>query len=223
MTKHDKYAKQRQAALDKWYKDKIASIDASRELTLKRLERKFLAKLNKIEKQRLQKNKQEENKQRVKKWLKPKRVAIRKPKEKPITKLKKEAFAQFQKYIRLSKSDKNGICTCISCWKQSRRNRQMDWWHYIPASWSITDFDESNVRPQCVLCNRHPAPSNWFRWLSGNIIAYRSMLILKIGEKHVAALESKRSVKQIQDAQFYQAIIDRYKQLNKELEKTKKQ
>ena len=49
------------------------------------------------------------------------------------------------------------------------------------------------------------------------------MLILEIGEGRVMALESKRGIKQVQDAKFYQAIIDRYKPLNKELEKTKKQ
>lgn len=72
------------------------------------------------------------------------------------TKLVKKLDVVFSKYIRLSNSDKNGYCTCVTCgnkfyWKEIQAGHFMSRKHYS------TRWDENNVKPQCVACNVYRA------------------------------------------------------------------
>ena len=72
------------------------------------------------------------------------------------TKLVKKLDVVFSKYIRLSNSDKNGYCTCVTCgnkfyWKEIQAGHFMSRKHYS------TRWDENNVKPQCVRCNVYRA------------------------------------------------------------------
>ena len=72
------------------------------------------------------------------------------------TKLVKKLDVVFSKYIRLSNSDKNGYCTCVTCgnkfyWKEIQAGHFMSRKHYS------TRWDVNNVKPQCVACNVYRA------------------------------------------------------------------
>jgi hypothetical protein len=85
------------------------------------------------------------------------------------------AFTQvaFNKYIRARDGNH-----CISCGKTTG---QFHAGHYRPTSTqSALRFNEVNVHSQCAACNSH---------LSGNLTAYRTNLITKIGPELVDWLD----------------------------------
>lgn len=88
----------------------------------------------------------------------------------------------FSEWIRLSKSDNNGVCTCISCGKKVFW-RNIDNGHYIKRQFMAARFNELNCWPQCKICN-------WI--LQGNDVNYRKNLVAKIGESKVLELEASR-------------------------------
>jgi len=62
----------------------------------------------------------------------------------------------FSDYIRVSNSDKDGYCTCVTCGKKGKwRKDIIDAGHFITRSAMATRWDERNVKPQCRYCNRY--------------------------------------------------------------------
>jgi len=67
-------------------------------------------------------------------------------------KLVKKLDTVFSQWVRLSKADKKGYCTCVTCskkihWKEIQAGHFQSRKHYS------TRWDELNVYPQCVGCN----------------------------------------------------------------------
>lgn len=90
-----------------------------------------------------------------------------------VAKLKAKAQTVFNKFIRERDKD----LPCISCQKGRVENAG----HYLSQGhYSIFRFNELNTNGQCIRCNK---------WLSGNLIHYRTHLIEKIGEAEVIKLE----------------------------------
>lgn len=87
---------------------------------------------------------------------------------------RKKTVLDFNKYIRLLKSDKNGYCVCVTCGKRL---------HYKKAHAGHFQhglhFIEDNQHPQCVRCNM---------FLSGNLSKYTLYMIDKYGRKRVDEL-----------------------------------
>lgn len=109
----------------------------------------------------------------------------------------------FSKYIRLSNSNFQGMCTCISCGKQIPW-KQCDAGHYVSRRHMSLRFDVKNVHPQCVECNR---------FKDGNIEAYKRSL----GKTTVFYLENKKSdIKQWDDIEL-DFLIRSYSKKIKEL------
>ena len=90
-----------------------------------------------------------------------------------ISKLDKDLWKLFSKYIRIKDTDFKGFVGCFTCHKQDD-HRLMDAGHYIPkaTSGSYLKFYEKNVHPQCQDCNRLKG---------GNYGVYKEQLILKYG------------------------------------------
>jgi len=68
------------------------------------------------------------------------------------SKLVKKLDTVFSQWVRLSKADKNGYCTCVTCskklyWKEIQAGHFQSRKHYS------TRWCELNVYPQCVGCN----------------------------------------------------------------------
>lgn len=123
-------------------------------------------------------------KQRGRKW----RMEAReyREKNKPLSKLKAEAQAAFNAYIR----ERDYHHPCISCGAMGLIQKWGGVWdagHYrtIGAAEHMR-LVEDNCHKQCVECNRH---------LSGNHVEYRKRLIDRIGLSRVEAIEHDNTVR----------------------------
>lgn len=93
----------------------------------------------------------------------------------------KKAREACHAYIRAR--DKND--PCISCGRH--HSGQYHAGHYRPAGVnSALRFDAINIHKQCAPCNQH---------MSGNLVAYRSRLIVKIGADAVDSLDNNHETK----------------------------
>jgi hypothetical protein len=107
----------------------------------------------------------------------------------------------FSEYIRLSKSDDNGYCRCITCgniyhWKEIHCG------HFIGRANKAVRYNEMNCNPQCVRCNS-------FR--SGEHHAYRIILCEKYGNKEVEKLEYEALLGGSYDIYWLQEKIIEYR------------
>lgn len=135
--------------------------------------------------------------QRKKKEDKAARLAIAHYRQTDKKWLKRKAQEAFNAFVRRRDKDQ----PCISCGYVGA-GRQWHAGHYRPVGQnSALAFDERNVHKQCVQCNNY---------LSGNLPAYRSNLIQKLGIEAVLELESEKAVKRYTVAE-YQEIIRMYK------------
>ena len=106
---------------------------------------------------------------------------MKKKKLKSITKVKKDVWDLFSKYIRLKYSDWRGNVSCITCnkifhWKNIQAG------HFIQGRHNAVLFDERNVHPQCYSCNccKH-----------GNLIPYYEFMLKKYGKQVIEELKRK--------------------------------
>ena len=79
--------------------------------------------------------------------MKPQRKKIR-----SIRSLKKKAWTEFLKYIRLKNADRDGYVQCYTCgrkmfWKEAQAG------HGLSGRGNSILFDEEIVKPQCASCN----------------------------------------------------------------------
>jgi hypothetical protein len=58
----------------------------------------------------------------------------------------------FSKWVRFSRA-KGGYCKCVTCGKIDAPER-MDAGHFVGRQYRATRWDERNVHPQCIRCNR---------------------------------------------------------------------
>ena len=71
-----------------------------------------------------------------------------------VSSLKKKLWRIFSIFIRLRDSDKDGVCSCITCGFRERWNSGMiDAGHFRSRKHSNTLFHEKNVHAQCKKCN----------------------------------------------------------------------
>jgi Bacteriophage Lambda NinG protein len=115
--------------------------------------------------------------------------------------LLKRAQAEFNSYIRTRDVNQ----PCISC---GALNKTWDSGHFrsVGATPHLR-FDENNVHKQCVKCNK---------WNSGNHVAYRLNLIVRIGLQAVEELENDNHPKHYTNEDLIE-IYKTYKQKLKEL------
>jgi len=70
------------------------------------------------------------------------------------SKLVKKLDAVFSQYIRLSASDKDGNCTCVTCGKVAHwKGEGQQSGHFQSRRHYATRWDEDNVKVQCSSCN----------------------------------------------------------------------
>jgi hypothetical protein len=108
----------------------------------------------------------------------------------------------FSEYIRLSKSDGNGYCQCITCgniyhWKELHCG------HFIGRANKAVRFNEMNCNPQCVRCNS-------FR--NGEHHIYRRVLQEKYSYKAVEKLEHEALIGGSYDIYWLQEKIIEYRE-----------
>jgi hypothetical protein len=60
----------------------------------------------------------------------------------------------FSLYVRLKDADSKGDVICVTCYNKFNY-KDVDAGHYIPRGHFATRWDEDNVKPQCINCNRY--------------------------------------------------------------------
>jgi len=74
------------------------------------------------------------------------------------SKLVKKLDIIFSQWVRLSKADSRGFCTCVTCGKQGHwKTGGIQAGHFMSRKHYSTRWDENNVHPQCVACNVYRA------------------------------------------------------------------
>lgn len=126
------------------------------------------------------------------------------------------AWRNFSEYIRL-KDSVYGFVRCVTCGKVKMLGREIHAGHFIKvfngnsSNFSVA-FDERNVYPQCVKCNRY---------LNGNELKMREHIIKTHGKDGLndLILKSKFPVKL--DKIVLKEISKMYLKIVKELNKSK--
>jgi hypothetical protein len=86
----------------------------------------------------------------------------------------------FSKQIK-DKYDVNGFIRCYTCGAVHPRS-EIEAGHYKSRRYINTRWDEMNVKPQCIMCNRT---------LRGNVNVFRNKLIEEYGLDAVVDLEAR--------------------------------
>jgi hypothetical protein len=77
---------------------------------------------------------------------------MKKPKKKPLAKLKADLWRLFSIHLRVSYADKNGFSTCYTCGIK-KHYRELQCGHGISGRGNAILFDKRICRPQCPQCN----------------------------------------------------------------------
>lgn len=109
----------------------------------------------------------------------PKPKKIKKPKAPTVSKVKKQAWEYFSKYIRMRNANSKGFASCVTCgaykhWKELQAG------HFIPGRNNSILFDERGCFQQCYRCN---VP------LKSNPRAYDAFMRSQFGEEIIKELE----------------------------------
>jgi len=115
----------------------------------------------------------------------------------------KLAQITFNKYINLR--DKN--LPCISCNKPIKGRVNASHFWNANNHYNVR-FNEDNVHSSCITCNQ---------FLSGNLLEYRSRLILKIGQERFNILEAEAKKTRKFTKEELKEIIDTYKKKIKDI------
>lgn len=110
-------------------------------------------------------------------------IKPKKPKEKSISKLIKEADALFSKRVRGENADSDGICTCFTCGFRAPLKR-VQCGHYLSRFYKAARWHKDNARTQCWMCNIYK---------KGDAVGFRMRLVSEIGEARVLAVEELRN------------------------------
>jgi len=117
--------------------------------------------------------------------------------------LKIKAWNLLSKIIRLSYSDFNGYCSCVTC-GATRHWSELHAGHFISKSGGNSIyFLEKNIHPQCVSCNIFE---------NGNIDKYEKYMIETYGLEEVEKLYEIKKLEMKITIQDYQEMIIIYKQ-----------
>lgn len=132
------------------------------------------------------------------------------PKKKKITvsNMKKDAWEQFSRWVRLHESDENGMVKCVTCPKVAHW-KTMQAGHFIPGRHNSILFDERGCHSQCYACN--------CGWLKGNPRKYNKYMLEVYGQDVIDELEALDTVNKQFKVYELEAIFEAYRDLNRQL------
>jgi hypothetical protein len=132
---------------------------------------------------------------------------------KSIPKLKKEALEEIQRYAKLSRSVWSTEWPRVFLVDKLERVplKWVNGWHCYPQSnYAQLAFNLNNIRPISSIWNRKQLDTIWER---------KKNLPKEVIEKLDIEAENKTVKRSMRDRKFYEAIIEKYKELNKVEEK----
>lgn len=100
-----------------------------------------------------------------------------------LNSLKKLAWQEFSKFIRIADADDNWIGECVTC------GRRLPWQelqagHFIAGRNNAILFEKNAVHSQCYICNC---------MLHGNIVEYYPFMLERYGQEEVDRLKRLRN------------------------------
>lgn len=121
---------------------------------------------------------------------------MKKPKIKTLSKVKKECWIEFSKFIRIRDCLKTTNCSswglCITCGKRYHI-KLLQAGHFVAGRHNGNLFSERGTHAQCYNCNIN---------LKGNILEYRRKIIEMYGEG--ADLELEKEAKEIKQYKIFE-------------------
>ena len=127
-------------------------------------------------------------------------------KPKTLSQLKKLAWKEFSKYIRLKYANDDGRAKCYTCGKEDYyTNLQAG--HLLDGRYNSILFEEKGVRPQCPGCNL---------FKSGNKEVYIPKWIDQHGRKAYDKLVALKNQTKKFSRKDLEEIRDKYKKLSDE-------
>lgn len=130
-----------------------------------------------------------------------------KQKKVKVSKIKKDAWDIFSKWVRFSAEKEYGVCQCVTCGK-IKPWKEMQAGHFVPGKHGSVMFDELNVHPQCYTCNVV---------LGSNGPKYYKYMLAKYGQKVIDELERLDKINKQFKVVELEAIYDTYKRKFEEL------
>lgn len=113
-------------------------------------------------------------------------MKLPKPKKVSRTKLKRDTWNAFSRYIRVRDCLKTTGTTeagkCFTCGFITEY-RHLQAGHFIPGRKNAYLYDEEQVHGQCMKCNL---------WLKGNWVPYYQNMIAEFGKEKVEAMIAKK-------------------------------
>ena len=145
--------------------------------------------------------------------VKPKAVKAKttKPKAKKRSWYVNKLDKLYSEYIRLSKSDDNGIATCVTCGNKAHW-KEMQNGHFISRGKYPTRWDVYNCHIQDYRCNVA---------LNGNYIEYTMFMIDNYGRDFVEELKHKSINGEKKTTSHIQQLIDHYEKVVRQLKEEK--
>lgn len=133
---------------------------------------------------------------------------------KSLGELRKEAQAQFNRFIRFRDQIAGHGCICCGRplnWNSGKPGGDVDAGHYLSRGASIElAFDERNVNAQAKSCNRHGGTTR---------AQFRAGMVERYGECVVNELEGPHELTQLRHDDL-RAIRDKYRKMANELAKS---
>lgn len=132
---------------------------------------------------------------------------VRKKKKVGLKSIKKKAWKEFSRYIRMRFADERGLVKCCTCgtlkhWKEMQAG------HFIPGRCNSILFDERGCHAQCRRCNFN----------EGNGPEYYPFMLKEYGKEIIDELRNNRhkAVKFTQSEMI--SIYEKYKKKARKLE-----
>jgi hypothetical protein len=119
------------------------------------------------------------------------RSKVKKKKLPSLKTLKNKAWTLMSEQVRLSSSDHNGYCSCVTC-GVTKHYKEMHAGHFVHCSkGSLASYDKRNINPQCPKCNTYQG---------GNLIEYTLFIQEKYGSHVIDELKKlKQTIMKRQD------------------------
>lgn len=128
-----------------------------------------------------------------------------------LSTLEKKLDKIFSEYIRLNYSDDWGFCTCVNCGKR-RFWRDIDAGHFYSRRNKSVRWDEMNVHPECMYCNRFSSEPK---------IGYMNYMLETYGSEKIVGLTDRKNITKKWSRAELQELIDIYTERVKQLKREK--
>jgi len=113
----------------------------------------------------------------------------------------------FSRYIRISSSDKEGICTCCTCGLK-REWKYIDCGHFIPRQYKATRWMKQNCNAQCKKCNGFEG---------GRMDLHRDFIIKQDGQDAMNYIMFKHQSEKRSAVKYYEFELIEMARIYKEL------